>query len=234
MFVPSSCFITIRQGAVLLGKSKEIVMFSLQKLLGKNDKFFELLEASIQEAVSSIRSLSKFVQNPAETRTLDEFIAARRKEKAIASQISDELCKTFVTSLDKEDIEALSSALYRIPKNVQRIAERILIAPHLLQDINLGRHLALLEKAAIILTDMINELKKGVNLDNIKNLNDKLQAVEREADHYLFELLKSLYQSNMEAVRLIFLVELYELLERVADRCRDAGNVIVHIALKNS
>jgi uncharacterized protein Yka (UPF0111/DUF47 family) len=209
-------------------------MFSLQKLLGKNDKFFELLEASIQEAVSSIRSLSKFIQNPAETRTLDEFIAARRKEKAIASKIGDELCKTFVTALDKEDIEALSSALYRIPKNVQRIAERILIAPHLLKDVNLERHLVLLEKAAMILTDMIKELKRSVNLENMKNLNDSLQAVEREADHYLFDLLKSLYQSNMEAVRLIFLVELYELLERVADRCRDAGNVIVHIALKNS
>ena len=30
------------------------------------------------------------------------------------------------------------------------------------------------------------------------------------------------------------LKDLYELLEKVIDRCRDAGNVIFHIVLKNS
>ena len=28
--------------------------------------------------------------------------------------------------------------------------------------------------------------------------------------------------------------DLYELMEKVIDRCRDAGNVVMHIVLKNS
>ena len=32
----------------------------------------------------------------------------------------------------------------------------------------------------------------------------------------------------------IVLKDLYELLEKIIDRCRDSGNVIAHIALKNS
>ena len=32
----------------------------------------------------------------------------------------------------------------------------------------------------------------------------------------------------------IALKDLYDLLEKVIDRCRDAGNVIFHIVLKNS
>ncbi|PYM09779.1 MAG: pit accessory protein, partial [Verrucomicrobia bacterium] len=34
--------------------------------------------------------------------------------------------------------------------------------------------------------------------------------------------------------KVIALKDLYELLEKVIDRCRDAGNVINHIVLKNS
>ena len=37
-----------------------------------------------------------------------------------------------------------------------------------------------------------------------------------------------------DPVKVIFLKDLFELLEKVTDRCRDAGNVINHIVLKNS
>ena len=43
---------------------------------------------------------------------------SRRAEKRIADEISEALCKTFVTALEREDIEALSLGLYKIPKTV--------------------------------------------------------------------------------------------------------------------
>ena len=94
-------------------------MFSLQRLLGKKDKFFDLLEASAREACTSVQALTKFLENPDQVRTLDEFILSRRKEKKIADEISAALCTTFVTALEREDIEALSNALYKIPKIVE-------------------------------------------------------------------------------------------------------------------
>src|SRR5437868_14399920 len=123
-------------------------MFSLQRLLGKEDKFFDLLEASAKEAQKSAYALLKFLENPKEAKSLDDFIIARRAEKRIADQISEALCTTFVTALEREDIEALSLSLYKIPKTVEKIAERVLIAPHLLTGINLGRQASSLERAA--------------------------------------------------------------------------------------
>jgi uncharacterized protein Yka (UPF0111/DUF47 family) len=35
-------------------------------------------------------------------------------------------------------------------------------------------------------------------------------------------------------MKVLALKDLYEQLEKVIDRCRDAGNVIAHIALKHS
>ena len=209
-------------------------MFSLQRLLGREDKFFELLEASADESRHSIQALINFVKNPKEIRSLDEFILSRRNEKRIANEISEALCTTFVTALEREDIEALSGALYKIPKTVEKLGERILIAPHLLEGIDLSRQVVLLDKATAIVRKMISELRGGVHLEGIKKLNDQLQIIEGEADKVINELLRELYSKEQNAVKIVFARDLFELLEKVADRARDAGNVINHIVLKNS
>ena len=78
-------------------------MFSLQKLLGKDDKFFELLQASAEEGLHSVEALRRILTNPSLTPTLDEFAESRRKDKAITNQISELLVKTFVTALVQAD-----------------------------------------------------------------------------------------------------------------------------------
>ena len=77
-------------------------MFSLQKLLGKDDKFFDLLQASAEEGFHSVEALKRILTNPSVTPTLDEFIASRRKDKAITNEISGMLVKTFVTALERD------------------------------------------------------------------------------------------------------------------------------------
>src|SRR5215217_3400101 len=167
-------------------------MFSLQRFLGKEDKFFDLLEASAAEARTSVRALTSFMKKPDEGKTLDDFIQARRNEKKIASQISEELCTSFVTALEREDIEALSVALYKIPKTIEKIGERILLAPQMLNGIDLTRQVVMLEKATSTVVKMIQELRRGVNMESIKGCNDQLQAVEGEGDKLILESLRSL------------------------------------------
>jgi len=209
-------------------------MFSLQRLLGKEDRFFDLLEASAEEARTSVRILVKYLQRPEELKTLDEFIQSRRKEKAITAQIGEALCTTFVTALEREDIEALSNGLYKITKTAEKIAERLMLAPQFLQGINLSSEITLIERATDIVIQMIRDLRGGVHLEKIKSLNDQLQAAEGDADKVLLGLLRQLYTSEFETNRIVFLKDLYEMLEKVIDRCRDAGNVVTHIVLKNS
>ena len=58
-------------------------------------------------------------------------------------------------------------------------------------------------------------------------MNAKLQTIEGEADKLELELLRDLYQGDYEPKHMIFLRDLYGLLEKVIDRCRDAGNIIL-------
>jgi uncharacterized protein Yka (UPF0111/DUF47 family) len=209
-------------------------MFSLQRLLGQEDKFFDLLEASAMEARHSVQALIAFTKNPDNPKALDELMVTRRKEKAINTEIGQALCTTFITALEREDIEALSTALYKIPKTVEKIAERILMAPQFLKGLDLSRQIGMLDQAATILMTMIQELRKGIRLEAIKKLNDELQHIEGEMDKMVLELLRMLYTKEMEGNKVIFLKDLFELLEKVTDRFRDAGNVMVQIVLKSS
>jgi uncharacterized protein Yka (UPF0111/DUF47 family) len=209
-------------------------MFSLQKLLGKEDKFFDLLEASAEEARASVQALVKLTKNPDQTTLLYEFIQARRKEKQIRAKISEAVYTTFVTALEREDIENLSHALYRIPKTVEKFGERLLLTPLQIQGADFSKQINLLEQATDTVLAMIKSLRRGANLEQIMALNDKMQYLEGEADKAVVELLRNLFAHESDPIKVIVLKDLYELLEKVIDRCRDVGNVISHIVLKNS
>jgi uncharacterized protein Yka (UPF0111/DUF47 family) len=209
-------------------------MFSLQKLFGKDDKFFRLMENSAEETRASIKSLIGLMNTPEEKRSLDEFVEIRRKDKKITKELTEHLCKTFVTPLEREDIEALSEALYKIPKTVEKFSERLLIADHLVRGIKFDRQMAMLEKAADTVILLVKELRKGVNVERVKSQNDQLQFIEGEADKLMLESLRELYNGDHSVIRVMLLKDLYELLEKVFDRCRDVGNIVFHIVLKHS
>ena len=209
-------------------------MFSLQRILGKEDKFFSLLEASAEEARTSVQALVKLSKSLDQPVVMDDFVHSRRKDKQITQDISAAVYTTFVTALEREDIEDLSNALYKIPKTVEKFSERILLAPQYVRGIDFSKQISLLERATEVVLEMVKTLHKGMDLERIKDLNEKLQYLEGEADKLMMTLYKDLFSGQHEPVQVIVLKDLYELLEKVIDRCRDSGNVMAHIVLKNS
>ena len=209
-------------------------MFSLQQLFGKGDRFQELLEAAAQESHESVRLVIELMKSPRNTQNLDDLILARRKEKKISEQISTELVKTFITGLEREDIEALARALFRIPKAAEKLAERLVIAGKHLDGIDFTRQADMMTKATDAILGMIKQLRDMQDLEKLKTFNDRMQMVEIESDKYINELLRELYSGKYEAIRAIAVRDVYELMEKVVDRCHDTGNVVMHIVLKNS
>ena len=212
-------------------------MFSLKKLLGHDEKFFDLLEASAQQADSSVHHLVDLLaklEQHASPESLENFVQSRRKDKEITQELTEQLCKTFITPLEREDIQALSTALYKIPKTVEKIGERVLIFPDDLHGRNFTKHLQLLDQAAEAVLAMVKELRKGTDAATAREMNARLQTIEGDADKLELEMLRDLYHGDYDAKQILFLRDLYELLEKVIDRCRDAGNIILQIVLKYS
>ena len=209
-------------------------MFSLQTIFGKGDKFYGLLEASAAAGRESARALTDLLATPAAQRSLEKFKLARQREKGLAGQISQELVNTFVTALEREDIEALSNVLYKIPKVIEKFAERFTLASQRLGDVDFVPRAKMLEQACEVLEEMVGQLRKGMNIETSKALNDRMQAIEAEADRLILELYRDTYAHETDPMRYMILKDLFEMLEKAIDRCRDAGNVVHGIILKNS
>jgi hypothetical protein len=127
-------------------------MFSLQRILGKEDKFFSLLEASARQAHTSVQALVRLSkaldQQPP---VLDEFTDSRRKDKEITKEITEAVYTTFVTALEREDIDALSTALYKITKSVDKFSQRAVLAPQHVRGIDFSTQISLCDRATATL-----------------------------------------------------------------------------------
>jgi len=209
-------------------------MSFLRRLFGHDDKFFSLLEASAVEAQNSVKLLVEMIGRPESEVSLDGFVQARRKDKQITEQITEELCKTFVTPLEREDIEALSIALYKVPKTVEKFSEKFLLCRAHVHGVQFSKQITILEQATAAVTEMTKMLRKRPDLDTMKQHNDRLHHLEGEADKLMLELVRDLYSGRHDTLKVVVVLDLYETLERIVDRCRDSGNIIFQVVLKYS
>ena len=209
-------------------------MISFQRLLGREDEFCDLLEASAQEACHAVDALKRVLSSREQSPLMHEFANARSKDKRITEEISERLITTFVTPMEREDIEALAEALYKVPKIVEKFAQRYSISAGQVKDVDFSPQIVLMEKSVNLVLQMVQTLRAGRNLGGIKLLQIQLQAAEAQADHVLLQLERQFYQPGFPALKAIILKDLFALNEKVVDRCRDAGNVISHVILKNS
>lgn len=209
-------------------------MFSIQKYFSHDAKFFDLLESSAEEVRELTRLLIDLVSKRSQPQVLNEFALSRLKDKRITQQISEELVSTFVTGLEREDIETLSYAMYRICKSIEKFAEHFNLAPQQLATVDFSRQVELMRRATDTLAEMVRLLRKMPPLETVKEMNDRVQSIEGEADEVMLDLLRDIYQGKYDPLRAIMIRDLYSMLEKVIDRCRDCGNVICHIVLKNT
>lgn len=209
-------------------------MISFQRLLGREGEFFGLLEASAEQgaiAVDALKSITAFGRTAPPS--LDDFAAARRKDKEITARLEEMLIHTFVTPIEREDIEALADRLYKIPKVVEKFAERYLLVWDQVRDVELTSQVVLLEQAMDLVREMVKALR-AADFALIKASQKRLQALENRADEVLLEKIGRLYEPGFPALKAVILRDLFDLIEKAIDRCRDVGNVVSHILLKNS
>lgn len=212
-------------------------MSALQRLLGRDRKFFDLLSKSAAEARAGTQRLLTLVEQLGKGGGDAELVEISRKRvahKQISNEITEALCKQFYTPLEREDIEALSDALYKISKTVEKVAERLSISPSMQSLPTVHKQLALLVRGGEVVEKMVTDLCSGEHGEEIKDEYAQLQAIEAEADKAMSDLLRTLYRDETDARVIISWKDVYDLLEKAVDRCRDAGFVVFHVALKNA
>jgi uncharacterized protein len=208
-------------------------MFSLQTIFGSGTQFYTLLDEAAQAAYDSAKALHTMMREGESQPALDAFKLARLRGRATSEKVGQALVDSFMTPIEREDIEALGSALYKIPKQIEKFADRYSLAVKHLDQIDFAPRAAMLEQAAGVVVEMVADLRH-MNLDRMTALNEKLRALENEADRLMLELYRDIYSGRLDHLQMFLLKEFFEILEKAIDRCRGAGVVAYQIVLKNS
>ena len=160
------------------------------------------------------------------------FAEARRTDKVITTEIAELLVSALVTSFDRHDIEALADSLYKVPKTVEKFAERYLVSYERVREFDFTRQIVLMEEAVKSVLEIVQAFGAYAGAAEIKRLDSRIQRLENEADEVIVPLLEKIYEMKARDVRPIILKDLIELNEKVVDRCRDASGLIVRVVLK--
>ncbi|TXI48498.1 MAG: DUF47 family protein [Lysobacter sp.] len=208
-------------------------MFSLQTIFGSGKQFYSLLDEAADAAYESAKALHAMMRAPDRQPALDAFKLARQRERSASDKIGKALVESFITPIEREDIESLGSALYKIPKQIEKFADRYSLATHHLEGIDFAPRAAMLEQAAGVVVEMVHAIE-AMNIDRMTQLNEKLRSIENEADRLMLELYRDIYSGKLDSLQMFLLKEFFEILEKAIDRCREAGVVAYQIVLKNS
>lgn len=209
-------------------------MFSLQSILGGKGRTIALLQASSEAVLEAAQAARQIACDSDSTAAMAVVVTARRREKELAAEISQELINTFVTVLDREDVEAMNDALYRIPKTIEKFAERYTLIAERLDGVDLSERVEILVGCAQIVVRMVAELHNGLRVGALREMHRQLRALESEADELLLDPYRDLYVNTTDPMRAVLAKDLFETLEQAIDKCRDVGNIVYSIALKNS
>ena len=208
-------------------------MFSLQTIFGQGNQFYTLLEDAADAAHDSAKALHAMLRDADRQPALDAFKLARLRERETSDKISQALVDSFITPIEREDIEALGTALYKIPKQIEKFADRYSLATQHLEHIDFAPRAAMLEQASGVVVEMVR-LLRHLKLEPMKVLNDRLRSIENEADRLMLELYRDIYSGKLDPLQMFLLKEFFEILEKAIDRCREAGVVAFEVVLKNS
>jgi len=212
-------------------------MFKLPFLKPKDNKFCVLLEGLSSQAHMCAVHLKTFVESadPAEQiRAGTEITACKARAKEQAAQVTAELCRTYITPFDREDIQEFCEQLYRITKTMDKIRERLELHNIISDEGDFARQVELIVEESEAMQDIVEALTKKGGEKAIIGKVATLHQLEAHGDEVLGQLLKNLFKGDRDVRDLILRKDIYDMLEKVLDRYRDAAAVALQIVLKHS
>ena len=161
----------------------------------------------------------------AEIRTLEQ------KGDELVHDIYERLNKTFLTPLDPEDIHGLAAHLDDVLDGIEEAAHRLVA--YRLEPIpqTVVEVCQLILNSSASLEQAFQQLKiNGPLIQHCIEVNRQ----EDMADELVRNAIARLFSDGVDAISLIKLKEVYEILEETTDRCEDVADVLQNVVVKNS
>lgn len=209
------------------------------RFMPQEGRFFELFNLHAHEIVEAGKELVALMNALGEGATdlrdhANAIDAIEKRGDTYTRECIQLLHKTFITPLDREEIHQLISNMDDVLDLMQDCAESVS-----LYDIKTITPEA--KQLAEICMQCCDRVKSAVallsNMDNaatILKICEEIDRLESDADRVMRSAISKLFRTERDAVQLIKLKAIYEVLETITDRCEDVANVMQGIVIENA
>lgn len=225
------------EGTPLMGIQDVIRWF-----LPREDHFFVLLEQQANAALAGANALAKFAFNGTTAREARDAVQAIEHEgDRIVHELEEALAKTFVTPIDREDLQKLSSELDGV-LDMTNGAIRACVLLGVEEPTDSMRDLvALIVRCTAKIDEAIPKLRKR-RYNEIVEIARELRKIEKEADAVYRGAVSELFRSETagpcrdgcaDARILIREKTVLDDLENAIDQCDEIADTLANLAVKH-
>ena len=200
-------------------------------LLPRQGRFFEEFVSLAGEIQKGSRLLKQMLaSNPPDMAQVDAIKEIEHACDRRTRGVIDQLNRTFVTPLDREDIHALASSLDDVMDAIDAVA-----AITRLYKITYVRNGA--RRLVDIVCDSVDRVAEAVGAlerrEGVPELAARISQLEHEADRVHQDSIVELFDQEQDPIAVIKWKEIFDFLEATTDRCEDVANLLEGVIVKN-
>lgn len=202
-------------------------------LLPRDEKFFHYFQQQMKLICQAADLLVEGAAagNAHLANAAHQIHALEEQADTVLHEIYTRLNSTFITPIDPEDIQSLSSHLDDVIDGIEDSVQRMLDYQ---VDSMPGTVLELcriVQSCCLILQKAFEALAK--NQPFIEH-SIEINRLEEAADQLGRAAVKELFDHEKDPIRLIKLKEIFEFLEQTTDYCEDVADALQNVQVKNS
>ena len=208
----------------------------LQLFVVKEKKFYPLY---IEQAVN-IEAAAKLLVELLQERKPENQKTLYKKVKdyehsgdLITARLYEELNKTFVTPFDREDINRLGSSMDTLLDFIHDAAKRVLMyRPKNVNQLMVAMAQCIVEDARILgqIMGELDQLQKRPQEINEKCV--RIKQIEHDVDNLYEEFMSDVFANEKDAIELVKLKNIGQVLEDATDRAKDVSDIVRGIIIK--
>lgn len=220
------------------GTEGETRMFDLiRRIMPREEKFFDMFEAHAAKSVEAARTLRKIMDGGAGTaKACAELMKLESEADTISLGVLQSLRRSFITPFDRSDIKNLATSLDDAIDQMNKTAKAVLLFEIKAFEPNMRAMADDCVKLGELLVEAMPLMRNvGANSSRLHELTGKMVAIEEESDQQNEAGLKALLKgkAKKDAMAYIIGAEIYEHLEKVADRFEDVAHAMADIVIEH-
>ena len=216
--------------------NEKYTMFGfLRKLLPPvSEEFFVLFEDAASNCTETAKLFYRVSEDGINDAVLREARLLKQKSNAIAKATVRKLNSTFITPIDREDIQSLANLLNKITKRIVRACLNLNIYQVESTTPHIKIQIANLKEAADELVPIIQLIRHTSHVEEASTLNSRMKEIESKGDEILNQTMAKLFSQTLQPLDVIKYSEIHKDIESALNCCYDVSDEVLSIVLKHS